>query len=72
MSVRKRRQQAINRRRWVTDMRNRQSAEETHRIVAQAGMSGGVVRYTCACGETLQAHPDLRDEAFASHVGVLR
>lgn len=39
-----------------------------HSIVAERLMSGGVTRYTCACGETIQAHPDLRDEAFNFHL----
>lgn len=44
------------------------AGETGHRIVAKRRMSGGTRNYTCACGETIEAHPTLLDEAFAFHL----
>ena len=35
-----------------------------HEIVAERTR-----HYTCACGEVIQAHPDVLAEAFAFHLG---
>ncbi|MDB5716457.1 MAG: hypothetical protein JWO15_3854 [Sphingomonadales bacterium] len=39
-----------------------------HRIVAESHPTRSVPRYTCACGETIDAHSEVLDEAFTFHV----
>lgn len=45
-----------------------QSESDAHGIVAERESHAATVVYTCRCGETIQCHPDLRDEAFAFHL----
>lgn len=39
-----------------------------HRIVSEARKPRDVPRYTCACGETIDADPSLLGEALALHI----
>lgn len=41
---------------------------DAHGIVATRCMSGGTTRYTCRCGEAIDAHPDVLGEALDFHL----
>jgi hypothetical protein len=50
-------------------MSEQRSVEKAaHGIVAERESHSATVIYTCRCGEIMQCHPDLRDEALAFHL----